>query len=226
MPRRSMQRSQTIYRRDESSPDSYLSRQTRARNYPDRNPRSPPLDHLLHSPALDYIPPSRSAASRHARHETPKEDDPLSADAATRIMLEKWDLLDKEQSSTSQRGRRAPTRSNSMPSTGRRKSRVREWEEWKPEMERIRVAQVEMERKLEEEAKEHQLASMEKDRRDEARSRREDEVEEKRKKAIRNRKNTPRYKSTEAEEDSDYDGDSRRACYHPVRIDQGSSWRQ
>jgi len=88
---------------------------------------------------------------------------------------------------------------------------VREWEEWKPEMERIRVAQVEMERKLEEEAKEHQLASMEKDRRDEARSRREDEVEEKRKKAIRNRKNTPRYKSTEAEEDSDYDGDSKRA---------------
>jgi len=93
-------------------------------------------------------------------------------------------------------------------------------------MERIRLAQVEMERRLEEEAEAHQLASMEKERRDEERLTREGKAEEKRKKAIRNRKSPPRYKSTEAEEDSDYDGDSRRACYHPVRIDQGSSWRQ
>lgn len=217
MPRRPAQRSQSMYRRDESSPDSYFSRQPPARHpnsYPrsaplDRSSRSLPLDRSPKSPPLDYIPPSRSA-SRSVRYGTPEEDDPLSADAATRIMLEKWDLLDKEHSPTPQRGRRAPTRSNSVPSMGRRKSRVREWEDWKPEMERIRLAQVEMERKLEEEAKAHQLASMEKDRQHEESSKGPGE-EARRKKAIRNRKSTPCHKSAEAEEESQFYGDGGRA---------------
>ncbi|GAA6062799.1 hypothetical protein JCM10212_006160 [Sporobolomyces blumeae] len=117
--------------------------------------------------------------------ERDRDDEYLSADAATRLMLEKWDRLDdldqleerlplsNEPPTRYGRGRsRAPNRANSVPTGGtgqdpgpghdpqRKRSRVREWERWKPEMERIRLAQVEMEKRLDDEAREHQEASI------------------------------------------------------------------
>ncbi|GAA5955762.1 hypothetical protein JCM3765_001843 [Sporobolomyces pararoseus] len=187
-------------RRDESPPSDYLPPR---RSLPIQ-PRSPSLT------PLDYIPPNRSQ-SRHTRRVSTggEDEDYLSADAATRIMMEKWDLLDSTISPpppSESRGQRRTTRSNSMPTAGmgRRKSRVSEWEEWKPEMERIRLAQVEMEQKLEEEAKAHQLASMEKDRGVKARQIEQDRPE-KGKKKLMERKSTPRYSNPRRdEEDSDY----------------------
>ncbi|GAA5903025.1 uncharacterized protein JCM6883_002668 [Sporobolomyces salmoneus] len=173
------------------------------------------------SAPLDYIPPSRSQ-SRGTRGRYVEEDEDeeyLSADEATRIMMQKWDLLDStvspppDRTSSRDGQRRQPIRSSSAPSTaptagtGRRKSRVREWEKWKPEMERIRLAQVEMEKRMEEEAREHQLASMRGDGTEEESYR--DEAEEragKGKKKLRERKSTPRYPrrpSPDAREDSD-----------------------
>ncbi|GAA5988108.1 hypothetical protein JCM5350_003939 [Sporobolomyces pararoseus] len=178
--------------RDESPPSTYL---------PPR--RSLPIQPRSRSPApLDFIPPSRSG-SRQTRSRVPpsaEDEEYLSADEATRRMLEKWDLLDSTVSSPSR--------------TGRRKSRVREWEEWKPEMERIRMAQVEMEQKLEEEAKAHQLASMEKDRGDKEREKDQDRFEKGKKKKLRERKSTPRYPDLERmreEDGSHYDVENPRA---------------
>ncbi|GAA5881576.1 hypothetical protein JCM16303_005493 [Sporobolomyces ruberrimus] len=155
-------------------------------------------------PSLDYIPPSRS----RGRHERRDSEEYLSADAATRIMMQKWDLLDSTYpSSSSRRGRHEKTtRSNSVPpigGMGRRKSRVKEWEEWKGESERIRIAQVETERRLDEEAKERQLESIE----------REESIEEEKvggegkKKKLRERKSTPRYPKLGEKLGSDLEGD-------------------
>lgn len=145
---------------------------------------------------LDWIPPSPSTSRGRGLGRQNEDEEYLSADEATRRMLEKWDFLDSNRQSASSndrppgrdRDRRQPTRSSSVPSagTGRRKSRVREWEQWRPEMERIRLAQVEMERRLDEEAQAHQLASVEGDRRESERSRTEQ-------KKVRERKSTPRY---------------------------------
>ncbi|GAA6008427.1 hypothetical protein JCM11491_004472 [Sporobolomyces phaffii] len=181
-----------------------------ARRPPPR--RSLPLRPQTSSPVpLDYIPPCRPAGGKTTQQTVTGHDEFLSADAATRVMLEKWDLLDSTDSPRPPRAtepegarRRRPIRSSSVPSSGfgRRKSRVREWEEWKPEMERIRLAQVEMERKLEQEAKAHQMASMGGPKTESGQTKQAEPDEPKR---ARDRKPTPRYPRLE---DSDECADS------------------
>ncbi|KAL7336919.1 hypothetical protein BJY59DRAFT_404344 [Rhodotorula toruloides] len=118
--------------------------------------RSPPLPRPRSSPLFD--PPRLDVRA------------PLSAEAATRLMLEKWDLMDdlaerrasrSSSRSSSARSRQPKGRSSSLPpfehERRRRISRVEEYERWKPERERIRLAQVEMERRLDEEKLEAQL---------------------------------------------------------------------
>ncbi|GAA6046839.1 hypothetical protein JCM3770_005669 [Rhodotorula araucariae] len=88
--------------------------------------------------------------------------EPLSAAAATRLMLTKWDLMDAaRREDEDRRSRRGRTRS--VPTAALRSlSRVKEYELWQPERERIRLAQVEMERRADKE-KEPQLVQAELD---------------------------------------------------------------
>lgn len=89
-------------------------------------------------------------------------------------MLEKWDLMDdiaERQASrsssraSSARCRQAKGRPSSLPpfehDRRRRVSRVEEYERWKPKGEMIRLAQVEMERRLDEEKREAELVGHE-----------------------------------------------------------------
>lgn len=137
------------YLRDDDDDDRRFSRR------PD-SARSPPLPRPRSSPLFE--PPRLDVRAT------------LSAEAATRLMLEKWDLMDDlaeraasrtSSRSSSARSRQPKGRPSSLPpfehERRRRISRVEEYERWKPERERIRLAQVEMERRLDEEKLEAQL---------------------------------------------------------------------
>ncbi|TNY20208.1 hypothetical protein DMC30DRAFT_266302 [Rhodotorula diobovata] len=133
----------------------------------------------------------------------------LSAEAATRLMLEKWDLMDAlstgdAAADTDRRGRRRKGRPSSLPSQGQRRvSRVREYELWHPERERIRLAQVEMERRADEEA---EAARVDVAQAEEEAQRAADDPVVKNKK-VRDRKATPRLvvSAPVSDEDSEED---------------------
>ncbi|BGP43327.1 hypothetical protein JCM10450v2_007478 [Rhodotorula kratochvilovae] len=125
---------------------------------------SPPSTRRSASP----LPPPRRPSPHTFISEPPRLHvrETLSADAATRLMLEKWDLMDslaaREADDPRGRRERRKSRASSMPSGPRRRvSRVREYEMWQPERERIRLAQVEMERRADEEKEEAQFVEAE-----------------------------------------------------------------
>ncbi|GAA5916183.1 hypothetical protein JCM5296_003957 [Sporobolomyces johnsonii] len=133
---------------------------------------SPPSTFRSSPPRLPR-PPPRGSVSSPPRFDVP-DTAYLSADDATRLMLEKWDAMDElavreqerqegDESSNPPEPRRGGRRARaaracSMPTprpdqqSRTRRSRVSEYEMWEPERERIRLAQVEMERQLEAEA--------------------------------------------------------------------------
>ncbi|GAA6011523.1 hypothetical protein JCM10207_002648 [Rhodosporidiobolus poonsookiae] len=145
---------------------------------PSRSP-SPPRRPRPYSSASHYAQPRRPRSPSPPRRPPPRTfvseppplhvDGLLSAEEATRIMLQKFDIMDEQQARLAGYdddsrgrlgGRRKKERARSVPlfdaPQRRRMSRVREYELWEPEREAIREAQVEMERRLDEEKVEHE----------------------------------------------------------------------
>ncbi|GAA5838986.1 hypothetical protein JCM11251_007846 [Rhodosporidiobolus azoricus] len=154
----------------------------------------------------------------------------LSAEAATRLMLEKWDILDQQAREEGGKDNdlyhrsRTKNRSSSVPSSAirpephRRMSRVREYELWKKEGEAIRLAQVRMEEQLDREKEEHQLAEAERWIQDVKWSDDEGFASEKRQKKVTSRKATPRFvvsapaSGDEDEDEADWRSTGRRSA--------------
>ncbi|BGP19958.1 hypothetical protein JCM10213v2_008089 [Rhodosporidiobolus nylandii] len=199
-------------RRRQYSPDGYSDASVASSLYAapptDRSPSPPPRWPPLSDRTVAPEPPKLRA-----------DDRALSAEQATRLMLRKWDAMDEaveEKSAVEggrggRRGRKG--RASSMPTPrpdGRRMSRVREWELWRREGEAIRLAQVEMERRLDEEKEEHQ--------REAARLEVEQLAREERSKSkVATRKATPRFvvsspSSSDEEDGSDWNSTGRRSA--------------
>lgn len=90
-------------------------------------------------------------AARGSPHTAPSR--PLTPREATLLMLARWDTMDAVAAEPQPRGRRdARQRSSSVPNRDGARSRVRDYEQFEAERERLRLIQVETERRADEEA--------------------------------------------------------------------------